>query len=106
MEANGGKRKLDEFFAAPSSAKLSAHSRETLTQLAPEALLDVAEALAKRCRALEAAGAPAAAAPASAPAPASAGLSAEQVEAQASKVCAIALKGIKGQMKWRPSCKQ
>lgn len=100
----GQKRKLDAFFAPAPPApetKLAAHTRATLAVLSPEQLLDVAEALAKRCRALEArvVAAPPAAAPAAA-------LSPEQLASQAAKVCEAAVKQIRAQMKWKPSCKQ
>ena len=96
----GQKRKLDAFFvpAPAAETKLTAHTRATLAALSPEQLLDVAEALAKRCRALEAR-----AASASVPAP-PASVSPEQLAAQATKVCEVAVKQIRAQMKWKPSC--
>ncbi len=114
MAAVGDKRKLEAFFGAPAP-KLREHTRDTLAALSPEALLETACALADRCRALESAAAaaaaatvqPCAAAPlAAASGPARPGLSPEATKAQAEKVAAVALKQIRAQMKWKPSCKQ
>ena len=105
----GQKRKLDAFFVpAPAvETKLtgSAHTRATLAALRPEQLIDVAEALAKRCRALETLLEQARAASVPVPAP-SASVNPEQVAAQATKVCEVTVKQIRAQMKWKPSCKK
>ena len=94
----GEKRKLDAFFPLAPPAKklvLAQHTRETLSLLSPAELLDTAEALASRCRALESK-------PAPPPVPV---VSKEALAAQKSKVCSIVVKQIQAQMKWKPSCK-
>jgi hypothetical protein len=123
LPAAGEKRKLDAFFApAPVAAKsavaaavvpLSSHTRDSLALLRADELLDVAAAMALRLRALESAAAAAPAAKQARPAdtaPAApavaAALSPEQLVAQKSRVCSVALKQIRAQMKWKPSCKQ
>lgn len=85
----------------------SAHTRDTLSQLSHAALIDVAVELANRVKSLEAAQRLPAAAAAEAPlnAPAAKALSAEAVAAQVAKVCAVANKGIRSQLKWKQSCK-
>ena len=107
----GDKRKLDSFFgAAPAPAAkaatatappkaLSAHTRDTLAALSRDELLDAAVALAARLRVLEAAKPPAPAAKAAAAA------SPEETLAHKARFCAQALRQIKAQMKWKPSCK-
>ena len=105
----GDKRKLDAFFgAAPAPAAkaatatpkaLCAHTRDTLASLSRDELLDAAAALAACLRALEAAKPPAPAAKAVAEA------SPEQTLASKARFCAQALRQIKAQMKWKPSCK-
>jgi len=89
-----------------AGAPSSAHTRDTLSQLSHAALIDVAVELANRVKSLEAAQRlPAAAAPPPLNAPAAKALSAEAVAAQVAKVCAIANKGIRSQLKWKQSCK-
>jgi hypothetical protein len=121
LPAGGEKRKLDAFFAPAPAAKcaatavtattLSSHTRDSLALLSADDLLSVAAAMAQRLRALESA---AAAAPAAkqarvadaAPAAAAAAPSPEALAAQKARVCSVALKQIRAQMKWKPSCKQ
>jgi len=86
-----------------AAAPPTAHTRDALSQLSHAALLDVAVELANRVKSLEAAHRlPAAAAM---NAPASKALPVEAVAAQVAKVCAIANKGIRSQLKWKQSCK-
>jgi hypothetical protein len=86
-----------------SGTTLSQHTRASLAALSPEALLDVAAALAARCRTLEAS--PATPGPVSAAVPAAAAPSPEALAEQKARFCAVALRQIRAQMKWKPSCK-
>jgi hypothetical protein len=95
--APAAKRPREEA-AAPAPAVQ--HTRASLAALSHEELLDVAESLAKRVRALESK--PLGVFPAKTT---SAPQSAEAVQAQLSKVMEVAVKGIKAQMKWKQSCK-
>jgi hypothetical protein len=88
---------------APRAAPLAAHTRDTLSQLSHAELIDVAEALAKRVRVLETSRLPTTGGLTNAPALKT--LTAEALAAQVSKVCAIANKGIRSQLKWKQSCK-
>jgi hypothetical protein len=88
---------------APRDTPLAAHTRATLSQLPHAALVDVAEALAKRVRVLEATQPPAEGGLTYAAAPKT--LTGEALAAQVAKVCAIANKGIRSQLKWKQSCK-
>ena len=85
------------------------HTRASLASLSHDELLDVAETLAARVRVLEASLVSPSTFPAKTSPPPFSAETAEAaqatVQAQLAKVCAVALKGIKAQMKWKQSCK-